>query len=239
MNIVKAKDLVLDKAMHLRALLYGQAGKGKTYFIRSMPKPCLVFDFDGKIKPLYGVDGIDIISYRVSTSQECQAAFTQFRADLKEFTKSGLYQSGAIDSLTSFDTVALRALCAMASKGDDDRPTLPTYGDLANYYSMLFTQLKAIDKSMLVIAHELYKEDKETNQLLGITPLITGKKIIPQLPAYFEEVWHFEYVDGNPPKRVLHYKPYKKFICTTASIPGPGTLDDPTWDKIIALIMKG
>ena len=47
----------------IRAVLYGEAGAGKTHLMREFPKPMIVYDFDGKYEPLIGVEGITVKSF--------------------------------------------------------------------------------------------------------------------------------------------------------------------------------
>jgi replication-associated recombination protein RarA len=53
MNVSKMSDIkAVDSP--LRALIYGPAGSGKTTLAGTFPTPMLIFDFDQKLKPLYG-----------------------------------------------------------------------------------------------------------------------------------------------------------------------------------------
>lgn len=226
----------LDSKM--RVLLYSEAGGGKTTLLKGFPKPMLVFDFDNKYKPLLGTPGIFLESYYPKSAEDCKEVFTRFRRDLRAAKSDPKWATICLDSLTSLDTLALKYFCLMSGKSSEDAPTLPVYGDLNNYYAFLFTELKSVDKWIVVTAHEFFNTDEDSG-LVTIQPLITGRTILGKLPAFFEEVWYLERKGGTkdePVRRVLHYMKWKKCIATSASLKGNGELVDPTFDKIKALL---
>ncbi len=69
MNLIQMNTAKSDSS-NLRMILYGCAGCGKTYSLRGFPKPMRVFDFDHKLKPLYGEEGIEAIEYNSATPAE-------------------------------------------------------------------------------------------------------------------------------------------------------------------------
>jgi phage nucleotide-binding protein len=233
MQIVKMSD-VIAKDECLRALIYGPAGSGKTTLVGTFPTPMLIFDFDQKLKPLYGKEGIDVISYTMEDPTDATKIFNQFKRDFKEAKKDPKYKTLVLDSLTSFDTITLRHFVLLAGKGAEVAATLPVYGEQGSFYSFFFTDLKSVrDKHVLVTAHEFYNVDGESG-LHSIQPLITGKSILGKLPAMFEEVYYLNKKGGNTDDVVLYYRPAKKAIATSLILSGgSGQIENPTFKKIV------
>ena len=141
MNVTKMTDVKQGDSF-IRAILYGEAGAGKTHILRDFPKPLLIFDFDQKLEPLIGVEGIDVISYAPSAGnpnsyKEIRQKFWQ---DWRDAVKSN-YATLVIDSLTNLDSLLIRAFMLEAGKTIDTHPTLPIYGDLKGFYQtcLLYT----------------------------------------------------------------------------------------------------
>ena len=93
---------------YVRALIYGDAGSGKTHFLRGVPRPLVVFDFDGKLKPLYGEKGISAISCSPNSESLCSIAHNSFLSAWKEVVKDTSVKSIAIDTITSMDIVCMK-----------------------------------------------------------------------------------------------------------------------------------
>ena len=238
MNIIKASDLQKE---NLRILLYGAAGAGKTEFIKQLPRPTLVLDFDKKEVPLMWEKDIDIVSYVVKNLDESSQIFIEFRRDFKEIKKQlieGKYKSFVFDSLTSFDILALRHFLIQSGKPADSKPGINVYGDLNSFYKTLFSELKSLSCTVLINAHELIVRDKpdelgEQGEILAITPMITGDKTYQILPSMFQEVWYLEF-DATKKERKIYFRNWRKRICTTGILKNSdGFVINPTWEKIM------
>ena len=236
MQVTKMSDIVAAETP-LRCLIYGPAGSGKTTFAGTFPTPMLIFDFDQKLKPLYGKAGIDVISYRMEDPKDSTKIFNQFKRDFKEAKADKSYRTIVIDSLTSFDTINLRHFVILGGKGSEDAPTLPVYQEQGAFYSFFFTDMKSIqDKHILVLAHEFYNVDGESG-LHSIQPLITGKAILGKLPMMFEEVYYLNKKGGTNDDVILYYRPAKKAISTSLILAGgSGQIENPTYEKLITQV---
>lgn len=226
----------------LRVLLYGFATAGKTTLSGSFPKPLLVFDFDSKLDPLYGVDGIEAITYPWDSPKAASDSWIKFMKDFKEAKKDPKWKTLVFDSLSQMDVSLLVRCMVLSGKHQaDEKPTLPVYGEMAENYKWFFSEVNHIpDKNVVMNAHAMEvrddKGDDASGILLKLTPLITGKKITPRLPSMFKEVWYLERTNEN--KRVLHYTPYQKAIASSMLLKGKGSIEEPTYDKVMAEIQK-
>lgn len=233
MNTLSKKD-----SEFLRAIIYGSAGCGKTTMIGTFPKPILVFNFDDKMKPLYGIDGIEAVNYPFDKSSECSKVWRQFLKDFREAKKDPKYKTLAMDSLTLMNRVLITHIMIMSGKQPEDKPTLPNYGEMKDMYEYLFIEMNKIqDKNVIMTAHiqEVYGEE---DVLLERSPLITGAKIRAALPALFEELYYMERIGGVEDKRILYYRPHKKALANSLCLQGDGKIENPTYDKLVENIRR-
>jgi len=237
MKTIKMSDLKQEDSI-IRAIVYGEAGAGKTHLLRDFPKPLLLFDFDQKYEPLIGVEGIDVISYAPSAAnpssyKEIRQKFWQ---DWREAVKSD-YATIAIDSLTNLDGILIRAFMLEAGKTIDAQVTLPIYGDLKGFYQTLFNSSRDIDKHFLVLAHEKFLTN-DAGGTIGVRPLITGG-MKDEITALFRDTWYLEYKKlGTKETRTLYYKKWNQRTCASTTLRGEGSIGEPTFEKI-SKEMKG
>lgn len=240
LETIRLAERSIEQA-NLRVLLYGLATSGKTTLAGTFPKPMLIFDFDSKLDPLYGQEGIEAITYPFDSPQAASQSWRKFMKDFKEAKRDPKWNSLVFDSLSQMDiNLLLHCLVLSGKHSAEDKPTLPVYGEMAENYKWFFSELNHIPgKNIIVNAHAMeIRDDKEDGSgvLLAMTPLITGKKITPRLPSMFKEVWFLERTET---KRILHYTPYKKAIASSMLLKGSGTIEEPTYDKIMEEIKKG
>lgn len=226
----------------IRAVLYGEAGAGKTHLMREFPKPMIVYDFDGKYEPLIGVDGITVKSFYSAEKSDSKKAWLDFWAEYKKDKKDDTTQTLVIDSLTSLDYLLWNACIMMAGKNPDNKDsyksfTLPLYGDLKNTYETLFGSFRAGEKHIIVLAHEL-KDKNDDGILMSVSPLCSGS-MKDKICAIFKDTWYLEVKgEGKNMKRILHYKKFKLRTCTSVLMNGEGSILEPTYEKILAEYRK-
>lgn len=226
-----------------RVLIYSLAGAGKTCFAASFPKPLFFFDFDQKLRAIQGVidtKDIDFVSYPYAEPRECSVAWRKFLKDFKEIKTDTKYKTIVLDSLTYMDKL-LRVHTLIANgKAPEERLQIQHYGEIKDNYEFLLMEFNKIPgKNILLLAHESPNYDKEGDILLDISPLITGEKIKSELPALFEEVYYLERKGGPEDKRVLYYKPHKKYIANSILLHGSGVIEVPTYESLVAESKKG
>lgn len=222
----------------IRAVLYGEAGAGKTHLMREFPKPMVVYDFDGKYEPLIGVKGITVKSFFISDMSEARASWLDFWAEYKKDKKDPEIKTLVIDSLTALDSILLPAILLMMGKDPTNRESRkafmqPAYGELLTTYGSLFDSFKSCDKHVIVLAHEK-KETDEKGTLMSVSPFCSGS-MKDKICAIFKDTWYLEQKgEGKNMRRILHYKKFKLRTCTSVIMNGEGLIENPTYDKILA-----
>ncbi len=226
MNVTK---LSRESQPYIKALIYGEAGSGKTTLASTFPKPMLFFDFDGKMRSIADVDGIEVVSYPVVDRAKVKEVFGQFLKDWKEVRKDLRWRSIVWDGLSSIDPLALRYFVMLSGKGPEDKPQIQHYGDLADFYTFFFREITSLPCNVLCLAHEQFVQDEDQG-IYSVMPLITGSKILPKLPTYWQEVWYLENNSGQKVRR-LHFNKFKKAIALSCSLKGD-PIDNPCYEVI-------
>ncbi len=221
----------------LHCIIYGLAGCGKTHLMRNFPKPILLMDWDRKYEPLIGVEGVEVKSYYMEEPENAKQLIPQFWRDWQVAKKDPKWATIVIDSVTAIDRALERWAVLTCGKGKhaSDRATLSEYGDMKRWYRIFFPSLRtAVDKNVIVLAHEQSKEDE--GQLINIRPFITGK-MGDEIASMFPHTFHLEHITGLNDRRVLHYKKYKKYVCASSAMSGgSGIIENPTYKKIIEVM---
>lgn len=240
MQTTKLSDLVFNEETAWRILIYGNANCGKTTFAGTFPKPMFFFDFDNKLKPLYGVEGIEFVSYSFKDRKDGYLEWRRFWKDFKEIKTDTRYKTIVFDSLTSMDDCALLNCIVLAGFSAEDPPhiwkkfSLPIYLELADTYRFLFLEMNKIPgKNVILTAHKQEIFEKGEDNILEIVPFFTGRAVKPKLPQVFEEVYYLERKGGNKDERVLHVRPYKKAIAGSLVL-NCQEIINPTYDKLVA-----
>jgi phage nucleotide-binding protein len=234
MKITKAEDMVASE--NFQAVIYGLAGSGKTDLLRWLPRPLLLFDFDGKAHPLMGQKDIDIVSYRMDNADQAKAMLPMFWKDVVEVRKKNEYATVVVDSITALNRMVFRWAMAMSGKPADDKGTLPIYGDMKRWYSTFFPSLVGMKSNIILLAHEQAKEDN--GALMSIGPLITGK-MAEELPSIFPNTFHLEYLAGSNERWRLHYRKHKKYVSSSSVFSeGEGYIEYVRNENVYEKLMK-
>ena len=205
----------------LHAILYGLAGCGKTEFCKELPKPMLVIETDNKYEPLIGTPGIEVISLLMTKNEDAKVLIPKIWNTWQTAKKDPKWATIVFDSVTAIDRMLERYTVIMCGKGKEagDRATLQEYGDMKRWYRTFFPSLRtAVDKNVIVIAHEQDKMDKE-GTLLSIRPFITGK-IGDELSSIFQHTFHLEHIAGSNERWKLHYTKHGRFVCASSVFSG-------------------
>jgi len=238
MATLKMEELEAGVPKNWIVLLYGQPFCGKTHFLRGVPKPLKVHDFDHKYEPLFGIEGVTIETYDITDVAKSLAEYARFQKNWKKDLADPDIASLAVDSLTNLDLILLRYAVILDGRDPRSNPLIQHYGTLGNEFKYFFKfQVATVqDKNIFILAHEHYHIDSDAHTH-AITPLITGQKIITHLPAFFKNVWHLEAKDNG--ERMLHWQKYKHHMAGSLNLSGEGSMEDPTFDKVTAHARKG
>ena len=234
---INLKDTKIDQDFILRCLIYGVSGAGKTTLAATFPQPIFMFDLDHKFKCLVGkgID-IDIESFDAGNKEAAGKEYARLLKLWKEIKTNPKYKTVIFDSLSMLDGMVQRWCLDQAGKSSLVVPDIQLWGHIKDHYQFLFSELNhpSWKKNIIVTAHEDYvvEEESKVHQVL---PLISTK-IRSVLPMYFEETYYIRTtVEGGKNVRRMFYQPNGKALANTQVLKGVGHIDDPTYDKILAV----
>ncbi len=196
---MKASELSQDS---LGILLIGDPGSGKSHFIGTMPKPMLVFNFDGKAgaSTYRNAEGAEDIELTMLDPSNHEAVL-----DLEEEINNLLgdeempYKTVALDSLTTYGDAEMRRAIFTNSLGGKGGSRIGNIVPNQTDYLLQMARVKYILQKLLslpcnivVAAHEAIIEDKNGG-LIGVVAHVSGKKTMAKnLPSMFGEAYHTE-----------------------------------------------
>lgn len=179
--MANAKDIE-DMVENVNFLVIGAAGKGKSFFASTFPKPAFLFDFDKQVTVYRGLD-VDYEQYEISNT-----GWLKFEKDLQKVITEKKYKSIIIDSMTSLQSVALeRALTVNPSRNEVGGAKFEIH------YTLMRTLIEHQMRKLLsyigykvIIAHLEYDKNSEGN-VTGCHPYLVGA-LKTVLPTFFGEI---------------------------------------------------
>lgn len=198
MGFIALNEMNQDKRFDIKALIYGNAGVGKTHMCGTYSKgPVCVYCFDpGGWKSLYNSSNSGNISVAdfVETDVTSPIAFKHFWDQLQADGKRGLFaelaeKNGilAVDSLSTLSIAALAYAIRQDNKPYDSQPELKHYGKQAAYLRQLMQTITSMPCAVILTAHIAYEKNKD-GAIVKAYPAVTGKfkTVISQ---FFDEMW--------------------------------------------------
>ena len=212
----------LKPEQHIKLLLFGDSGSGKTCFASGWPGPIHYADFDGKVNSaaafLAGDPKLNEISYEnYAPTDNVGSAGAKFNADMGKMRKEGkLPATLVLDSLTTFSDEMMRYLMKlnpgikrMDTKGAAT-PAMQDYQVARLFFKQVLGELLNLPCNLVVTAHIQMDKDEVTGEILR-TPMLAGK-LSRELPIIFPEVYRSYVKDG---KYMAQTKSDSKYQCRT------------------------
>lgn len=189
------------KAPRFSALLWGEAGCGKTMLATTAPAPLLwlLFDPDGdqSIKDVPDVLKIDLTTAPLSVCNEFDKPDP---FGLKAIIVERGIKTLVVDSLTKCSETALKYIIPQTFKATPTNPTPAGYGArnilIVNFMARLLVLTRELDVNIIFITHEGAPDKNSEGQILSVNMLLGGQ--LPNLVAKeISDVWSMSDVNGR------------------------------------------
>ena len=158
-------------ARHIKALVYGEAGAGKTTLAGTVEKP-LIISAESGLMPL--VDA-DLPYVEIRGMQDLGEVFTLLQGEHD-------YQTIVIDSLSEIGEV-----CLSKAKADAKDPR-QAYGEMQDAMTQLIRGFRDLDGVDVYMTAKLEKSQDEMGRML-YGPGMPGNKMTQGIPYFFDEVF--------------------------------------------------
>lgn len=216
----------VDPSAHLKVLVYGDSGAGKTCFAAGFPTPILFLDFDGKVNSAASFysgdkDRLAQIEVETLTPKPGVDPIQKFQEITRKLDKENPYKTIVIDSLTTFSAACLKHIVKTnpgikrVQSAQGVQPGMQDYGILKREFSRLIPGFLTLDSNIVMCAHIKVDKDELTGEINRST-MMDGS-FSQELPIYFEEVWR-AYADDKGGHWAQTQSDYK-FKCRS-QIPG-------------------
>lgn len=176
-----AIQLKNTSAVHLhkvKALVYGQAGAGKTTLAVTMPKP-IIISAEGGLLSIAG-SGIDYIE--ISSMQELQEAYSWVAGP-----EASHFESVVLDSLSEIGEVVLSAEKNRTVNGKLVDPR-QAYGAMQDQMTALIRAFRDLPNKHVLMTAKLEKSQDEMGRML-YAPSMPGNKMGQAIPFFFDCVF--------------------------------------------------
>jgi len=182
----KVAELVIEKLVErqefVNALIYGEAGVGKTTWASSAPRPILWLESEGGTSSIADKEGIDIS--RITSVEDYRTALRFLIANPEQ------YKTVVIDSFTETAALVLREIMEHAVAGDSGRDIYsPQFGEWGRLTGMMREIARGYrDLPMHTIITALQRED--TDELTGrvrVRPRLSPT-LADELPGFMDVV---------------------------------------------------
>jgi hypothetical protein len=162
-------NLVKDKPHYVKALIYGQAGAGKTRFAADADRP-FYFDFESSTETLRHWSNYSHVPVKNPGN------ILELFGDIKKAVADPDIGTIVIDSITTALDFYMRSEAEKrASKRDKYSFWEADYKYATQVFGDLFGTLQDAPINVVIIGHERISIDPETNRVNGIYPDITPR----------------------------------------------------------------
>lgn len=184
MSLIK-KPNELDVQTKIKALIYGQAGMGKTTLALSAPKP-LLLDFDNGVNRVnfeHQKDTVQIKSF--------QEALDVLNEDLSD------YESIVVDTIGKMMDFIITKVCGSSN------PRIQDWGRINQEFTNFVRIASSLNKNIIFIAHRDVRKEGEENVFVPAVREKTYSAIVTELDL-------LGYMDMNKNVRQITFNPTNK-----------------------------
>jgi hypothetical protein len=160
-------------AQHVRLLVYGQAGAGKTSLIPTLPSPVVLSAEGG----LLSIAGADVPFIAVKTLADVREAYDW----LLNSEDSRQFESVALDSISEIAEVVL------SHEKRTNKDPRAAYGAMQDTMSEMIRLFRDLPGRHVYFSAKLEKSQDEMGRML-YAPSMPGNKTGQALPYFFDEV---------------------------------------------------
>lgn len=149
----------------------------------STRKVALIDTEEGYRSVRKGVESGAIVRFDARTVDEVEAAYWQIKKDQDQ------YSHVVFDTVSEFSKRALREVMARRYGTRklwdilDEKSSYTNYGDVAKIVMEVMFNLRQLDIPVILVAHEIDRENPENNQQKQLMPSAVGQQIAPDLMA--------------------------------------------------------
>lgn len=179
------KPAELEVPQKIKALIYGQAGMGKTTLALSAPKP-LLLDFDNGI-------------HRVNYGHQCDTVQIRSWGEALEVLKEDLsaYDTIAVDTIGKMLDYIITYVCPVGN------PRIQDWGKINNEFSGFTRTVASLNKNIIYVAHRDLRKEGDDNVFVPALREKSYTAIVTELDllGYVEAKGTIRTITFNPTSR--------------------------------------
>jgi hypothetical protein len=197
---------------HIKVLLCGNPGSGKTVFAASLPYPILFLDFDGKVNSAARwheadkerLKNIEVrsLARRIDNSDPIVEMQQIINEELIPHQAAPKYKTLVIDSATTFSAAVLQHIVKTnpgikrVASAQGVQAGMQDFGILKREFARLIPGLLSLPMNVVMTAHIRTDRSELTGEIIR-SPIMDGS-FSQELPIYFEEVYRVFMKEGKP-----------------------------------------
>ena len=211
---------------YVKALVFGEAGMGKTVLCSTAPKPLIISAEAG----LLSIAEHDIPVIEVESVQDVMDAYQWITED-KEAEQ---FETICLDSITEIAEVLL------SQYKKEEKDPRKAYGRINDDMSTLIRSFRDLKEKNVYFSCKMIRKEDENSGIVSYRPAMPGNTLINNLPYFFDEVLALRIgkLDNGKEFRYLQTQPELQWPAKDRS----GTLDKmekPDLTYIFEKIAKG
>lgn len=204
---VKLSDLQSGPS-HVKALILGASGSGKTVAAATFPGRKLWLDFDNKISSVAAfyagnkemLESIDVKQYgrqSIKPTPPAKPRMAQFQEDMAVYFKMHdakqklPFDTLIVDTITTLSDSLLEDYRYVSQLGvkrpNVDQNSQSDYGLFATHFKQIIGRLLALDCNVLFVGHTQMEQDEATG--MRTNEVLMPGQLKSKLGIYFEEVY--------------------------------------------------